>query len=289
MNTLLTIGSVAFDKIETPLGKTEKIMGGAGTYISLAASNFNIINNIVSVVGYDFTDDLINILKAHKINTEGIERKKNEKTFFWHGRYSQEMNDRDTLATELNCLADFTPKIPDNFKNPDILLLGNLMPTVQRQAIEQLEKRPQLIVMDTMNFWMDTMWDELLKTISMVDILAVNDSEVRQLSGIFNIPEAAIKVLELGPKYVIVKKGEHGAMLFSKEDIFIAPAFPLNTVFDPTGAGDSFAGGFCGYLAQTNDLSFENLKNAMMVGTAIASFTVEKFGTEKLQNLPKSG
>ncbi len=288
MNTLLTIGSVAFDKIETPWGKTDKILGGAGTYIALAASNFNINNNIVSVVGNDFSDDLLGILKTHNINIEGIEQKTDEKTFFWHGRYSQEMNHRDTLATELNCLADFSPQIPDNFKNPDILLLGNLMPTVQRQAIEQLSSRPKLIVMDTMNFWMDTMWDELLKTISMVDILAVNDSEVRQLSGIFNIPQAAIKVLDMGPEYVIVKKGEHGAMLFSKKNIFIAPAFPLNTVFDPTGAGDSFAGGFCGYLAQTNDYSFDNLKNAMMVGTAIASFTVEKFGTEKLQNLPKS-
>ncbi len=288
MNSLLTVGSVAFDKIETPFGKTDKILGGAGTFCSMAASNFQIQSNLVSVVGYDFPQEYLDLIKNHKIDIEGIEVKKDEKTFFWSGKYHQDMNQRDTLVTELNSLGSFTPKVPEKAKKSDVLLLGNLTPVVQRQVIEQMEVRPKFIAMDTMNFWMDTMLDELLKTISMVDMLLINDEEARLLSGEYSLPVAAKKILKMGPKYLIVKKGEHGAMLFSEDDFFIAPAFPLEVVFDPTGAGDTFAGGLIGYLTKTLDFSFENLKNAVIVGSAMASFTVEEFGTHKIQFLEKT-
>jgi len=287
MNTLLTVGSVAFDQIETPFGKTDKILGGAGTFISLAASNFDIKNNLVSVVGNDFPDKFLDIIKKHNVDVSGIEHKKNEKTFFWSGRYHDNMNKRDTLITELNSLGSFEPKIPEHYQDVDILMLGNLTPIVQRQVIEQLKKRPKLIVLDTMNFWMDSMLDELHTTISMVDVLTINDDEARQLSGEYFLPLAAKKILTMGPKFVIIKKGEHGALLFSENNMFFAPAMPLEKVFDPTGAGDSFAGGFCGFLAKTNNYSFDNMKNAIIIGSAIASFTVENFGTEKIQQLSK--
>ncbi|MEA3451696.1 MAG: PfkB family carbohydrate kinase [Bacteroidota bacterium] len=285
MNTLLTVGSVAFDQIETPFGKTDKILGGAGTFISLAASNFNINNNLVSVIGNDFPDKFLNIIEKHNIDISGIEQKKDEKTFFWSGRYHDNMNKRDTLVTELNSLATFEPKVPEHYQNADILMLGNLTPVIQRQVIEQMKKRPKLIVLDTMNFWMDIMLDELHKTISMVDVLTINDEEARQLSGEYFLPLAAKKIMTMGPKFVIIKKGEHGALLFSEDKMFFAPAMPLEKVFDPTGAGDTFAGGFCGFLTKTNDYSFENMKNAIIIGSAIASFTVENFGTEKIQQL----
>jgi len=283
MNNLLVVGSVAFDAIETPFGKTEKILGGAGTYISLSASYFGVPTNLISVVGYDFPEKYIRLLQGHKVNTDGIEIKKDEKTFFWSGKYHDNMNQRDSLITELNVLANFDPKIPPQYQNADILMLGNLTPIIQRQVIERLEKRPKLIAMDTMNFWMDIMPDELLKTIALVDVLIINDEETRQLSGEYSLITGAKKILALGPKYLIIKKGEHGALLFDKENIFTAPALPLENVFDPTGAGDTFAGGFCGYLANTNNFSFENMKNAIIAGTAMASFSVEKFGTEGIQ------
>lgn len=288
MNNLLTVGSVAFDAIETPYGKTDKILGGAGTYISLAASYFGISSNIISVVGNDFLEEYFKLLQRHKINTDGIEIKKDGKTFFWSGKYHQNMNVRDTLITELNVLAEFDPKVPDSYQNADILMLGNLTPIIQRQVIERLTKRPKIIAMDTMNFWMNIMLDELLKTISMVDVLIINDEEARQLSGENSLIRASKKIIELGPKYLIIKKGEHGAFLMDRNNIFTAPAYPVLEVFDPTGAGDTFAGGFCGYLANTNDFSFENLKNAVIAGSAMASFCVEKFGTEKIQNLKYS-
>lgn len=287
MNTLLTVGSVAFDKIETPWGNSEVILGGAGTYISLAASNFNINSNLVSVVGDDFSDKYIDILKNHNVDVAGIEKKSGEKTFFWHGRYHTNMNERDSIATELNSLGTFEPVVPENYQNVDVLMLGNLTPVVQRKVIEQLKTKPKLVVMDTMNFWMDTMLEELYTTISMVDILTVNDEEARQLSGEYFLPLAAQKIISMGPKIVIIKKGEHGALIFDKSNVFFAPALPLEKVMDPTGAGDSFAGGFVGYLTQTNDFSFENMKNAVIVGSAVASLSVQEFGTQKLQNLPR--
>lgn len=287
MNTLLTVGSVAFDQIETPWGNSDIILGGAGTYISLAASNFKIKSNLVSVVGSDFTENYLNVLRNHNVDITGIEKKEDEKTFFWHGRYHKNMNERDSIATELNSLGSFEPVVPESYQNADILMLGNLTPVVQRKVIEQLKNRPNLIVMDTMNFWMNTMLDELHRTISMVDVLTVNDEEARQLSGEFFLPVAAKKIIEMGPKIVIIKKGEHGALIFNKNDVFFAPALPLSKVADPTGAGDSFAGGFVGYLAQTGDYSFKNMRNAVIVGSAVASLSVQEFGTSKLQNLPK--
>lgn len=288
MNNLLTVGSVAFDAIETPFGKTDKILGGAGTYISLAASYFGIKSNIISVVGNDFPTEYFEILHSHNINTDGIEVKKDGKTFFWSGKYHENMNIRDTLTTELNVLAEFDPKVPDSYQNADVLCLGNLTPVIQRQVIERLNKRPKFIAMDTMNFWMNIMLDELKKTISMVDVLIINDEEARQLSGENSLIKASNKIIELGPKYLIIKKGEHGALLMDKKNIFTAPAYPVIDVFDPTGAGDTFAGGFCGYLTKTDDFSFENLKNAVIAGSAMASFCVEKFGTEKIQNLKQN-
>ncbi len=283
--SLLVVGTVAFDAIETPFGKTDKIVGGAATYIGLSASYFTNKINLVSVVGEDFPQEAIDMLKNHKINTSGLQIKKGEKTFFWSGKYHNDMNTRDTLATELNVLMNFNPIVPEDAKNCDFLMLGNLMPAIQRQVVEQMSKRPKLIVMDTMNFWMDSAMDELKKTIAMVDVLAINDAEARQLSGEYSLVKAAQKILEMGPKYLIIKKGEHGALLFNKQQVFFAPALPLEDVFDPTGAGDTFAGGFIGYLAQTEDISFENMKRAIIFGSAMASFCVEKFGTEKLIGL----
>ncbi len=283
--SLIVVGSVAFDAIETPFGKTDKIIGGAGTFISLAASYFGCKPKIVSVVGDDFPKEYMQLLKEHSIDLEGLQIKKGEKSFFWSGKYHNDMNTRDTLITELNVLENFDPIVPERYQNTDYLMLGNLSPIVQRQVIERLEKRPKLIVMDTMNFWMDIMLDELKKTISMVDVLTINDEEARQLSGEYSLVVAAKKIMDMGPKYLIIKKGEHGALLFHKSKVFFAPALPLKEVFDPTGAGDTFAGGFIGHIAKTDDISFDNMKRAIIFGSALASFCVEKFGTEMLQNL----
>jgi len=284
---LLVVGSVAYDAIETPFGKTDKILGGAGTYISLAASYAGAQSQVVSVVGGDFENQYIKLLENHNIDIKGIQIKKDEKTFFWSGKYNNDMNVRETLVTELNSLGTFEPIVPDTYKNTEYLILGNLSPVVQRQVIEQMAVRPRLIIMDTMNFWMNTMLDELKNTIAMVDVLSVNDEEARQLSGEYSLLKAAKAIRKMGPHYVIIKKGEHGALLFNETQVFFAPALPLEEVFDPTGAGDTFAGGFAGYLAKSGDISFNNMKNAVIFGSALASFCVEKFGTERLQNLTK--
>lgn len=285
--SLLIVGSVAFDAIETPFGKTDKIIGGAATYISLSSSYFCKKANLVAVVGGDFPKSDIELLQKHGVNTEGLQIKENEKSFFWSGKYHNDMNSRDTLVTELNVLGTFDPIIPESYQNCDFLMLGNLAPSVQSTVIERLKKRPKLIVMDTMNFWMDIAWDDLMKTLSMVDVLSINDEEARLLSKEYSLVKAAKKILEMGPKVLIIKKGEHGALLFNKDQVFFAPALPLEDVFDPTGAGDTFAGGFIGYLAKTNDISFENMKRAIIYGSAMASFCVEKFGTERIVNLPE--
>ncbi|MAC95258.1 MAG: sugar kinase [Flavobacteriales bacterium] len=283
--SLLSIGTVAFDAIETPFGKTDKILGGAATYISLAASNYIKNSRIVSVVGEDFPEEYIKMLEAHGVDSKGLQVKAGEKTFFWSGKYHNDMNTRDTLDTQLNVLENFDPIIPEEYSESDYLMLGNLAPVVQRQVIERMAKRPKLIVMDTMNFWMDIMMDELKQTLKMVDVLSINDEEARQLSGEYSLVKAAQVIMEMGPKYLVIKKGEHGALLFHEKEVFFAPALPLEDVFDPTGAGDTFAGGFIGYLAQTDDISFENMKRAIIHGSALASFCVEKFGTERLVNL----
>jgi sugar/nucleoside kinase (ribokinase family) len=285
--SLLVVGTVAFDAIETPFGKTDKIIGGAASYIALAASYFYNEIGLVSVVGEDFPQDFLDTLTSKGVNLDGLEIKKGEKSFFWSGKYHADMNSRDTIDTQLNVLANFNPIVPEQYKEVDFLMLGNLMPLVQQQVISQLTKRPKLVVLDTMNFWMDTAHDELVKTISQVDVLTINDAEARQLSGEYSLVKAAQKILDMGIKYLIIKKGEHGALLFNKEQVFFAPALPLEEVFDPTGAGDSFAGGFIGYLAKTGDISFENMKRAIIHASAMASFTVEKFGTERLMNLSK--
>lgn len=282
---LLTVGSVAFDAIETPFGKTDKIIGGAGTYIALSASYFTANQKIVSVVGEDFPQATLNDLKSRGISIEGIQIKKGEKTFFWSGKYHNDMNSRDTLVTDLNVLEKFDPIIPSTYQDIEFLMLGNLAPSVQRQVIERLAKRPRLIAMDTMNFWMDIAWNDLMETIKLVDVLIVNDEEARQMSKEYSLVKAARKIMSFGPKYLIIKKGEHGALLFGEGKVFFAPALPLEEVFDPTGAGDTFAGGFVGYIARTNDVSFENMKRAVIAGSAMASFCVEKFGTERLMNL----
>jgi sugar/nucleoside kinase (ribokinase family) len=283
--SLLVVGTVAFDAIETPFGKTDKIVGGAATYIALAASYFTDNIRLVSVVGDDFPDDKIKMLQEHGVDTKGLQIKQGEKSFFWSGRYHNDMNTRDTLDTQLNVLADFDPIVPEEWREVDFLMLGNLMPSIQQKVLAQLKHRPKLIVLDTMNFWMDTAIDELKKTLAMVDVLTINDSEARQLSGEYSLVKAAQKILEMGPKELIIKKGEHGALLFNKEQVFFAPALPLEDVFDPTGAGDSFAGGFIGYLAETKDISFENMKRAIIFGSAMASFCVEKFGVERIVGL----
>lgn len=286
--SLVIVGSVAFDAIETPHGKTDKIIGGAGTYICLSASSFVANPKVVAVVGADFPDAFVAKLKSRGVITEGLQVKPDGKTFFWAGKYHDDMNQRDTLVTELNVLGEFDPIIPSSYQDCQYLMLGNLSPIVQRQVIERLSSRPKLIVMDTMNFWMDIMLDELKKTIAMVDVLCVNDEEARQLSGERNIVKAAKKILAMGPKNVIIKKGEHGALLFGYDQVFNAPALPLELVFDPTGAGDTFAGGFIGYIASTGDTSFEGMKSAMIAGSAMASYCVEKFGTERIENLSKA-
>ena len=284
--SLLIVGTVAFDKIETPFGKTDSILGGAATYIGIASSYFTDQLKVVSVIGEDFPKEYTKILTDHKMNTDGIQIVNGGKTFFWEGKYHTDMNSRDTLATELNVLADFDPIVPASYKDCEFLMLGNLDPTVQRKVLTQLTNRPKLVVLDTMNFWMDIAWDSLMETIKMVDVLTINDEEARQLSGEYSLVKAARKILSMGPKYLIIKKGEHGALLFDqKENCFFAPALPLEEVFDPTGAGDTFAGGFIGYLAKTKDLSFENMKRAIIYGSALASLTVEKFGTDKIAYL----
>lgn len=283
--SLLVVGTVAFDAIETPFGKTDKIIGGAATYISLAASYFTKKINLVSVVGDDFPAEAISMLKKHNINTDGLQQLKDKKTFFWSGRYHTDMNTRDTLKTELNVLSDFDPVIPHHYQNCDFLMLGNLTPRVQQQVLSRLIARPKLIVLDTMNYWIDTTYDDLRQTIASVDVLTINDAEARQLSKEYSLVKAAQKILSMGPKYLIIKKGEHGALLFNREQVFFAPALPLEDVFDPTGAGDCFAGGFIGYLAETKDISFDNMKRAIIFGSAMASFCVEKFGVERLVGL----
>ena len=283
--SLLVVGTVAFDAIETPFGKTDKILGGAATYISLAASYFTKNINLVSVVGGDFPAEHIEMLKKHQVNTDGLQILKDQKTFFWAGKYHNDMNSRDTITTELNVLESFNPVVPDAYQDCEFLMLGNLVPKVQQQVILQLKKRPKLIVLDTMNFWMDIAMPDLLENIAMVDVLTINDGEARQLSGEYSLVKAAQKILAMGPKYLIIKKGEHGALLFDKTQVFFAPALPLEDVFDPTGPGDSFAGGFIGYLAETKDISFENMKLAIIFGSATSSFCVEKFGTENLVGL----
>ncbi len=284
---LVTVGSVAFDAIESPFGKTDKIVGGAGTFITLASSFFVKEQGIISVVGDDFPASTLENMKANGIDIQGIQIKAGEKTFFWSGRYHNDMNSRDTLVTELNVLEHFNPIVPQAFQGADYLMLGNLSPQVQRMVIERMEKRPKLIAMDTMNFWMDIALEELKKTMALVDVLIINDEEARQLSGVYSLVKAAKVIRAMGPQIVIIKKGEHGALLFHEANMFFAPALPLEDVFDPTGAGDTFAGGFMGYIAATDDFSFENMKRAIIAGSALASFCVEKFGTQRLLELTK--
>lgn len=283
--SLVVVGTVAFDAIETPFGKTDKIIGGAATYSGTSASYFTKNIKLVSVVGDDFPTDMIDQFGKMGMSTEGLQVKNGQKTFFWAGRYHEDMNTRDTLDTQLNVLLDFDPVIPESYQDCEFLMLSNLMPQLQRQVIERLHKRPRLIVMDTMNFWMETQWDELMKTIQLVDVLTVNDSEARQLTGEYSLVKAAQKILAMGPRYLIIKKGEHGALLFHGTEVFFAPALPLEEVFDPTGAGDTFAGGFIGHIAQARDISFDSMKRAVIYGSAMASFCVEKFGLERMVNL----
>jgi sugar/nucleoside kinase (ribokinase family) len=287
MNKLLIVGTVAFDAIETPFGKTDKILGGAATYIGLSASFFNLQSAIVSVVGDDFPQEYLDLLTDRNIDISGLEVVKGGKTFFWSGRYHNDLNSRDTLDTQLNVLADFQPKVPENYKNSDVVMLGNLHPLVQSGVLDQMTTKPKLVVLDTMNFWMDCALPELLEVVKRVDVITINDEEARQLSGEYSLVKAAAKIQEMGPKYVVIKKGEHGALLFHKEHVFFAPALPLEEVFDPTGAGDTFAGGFAGFITQSENISFENMKNAIIYGSNLASFCVEKFGTERMVSLEK--
>ncbi len=288
MNKLLIVGTVAFDAIETPFGKTDKILGGAATYIGLSASNFeNVDSAIVSVVGDDFPKKHIDMLLANNIDLSGVEKVEGGKTFFWSGKYHNDMNTRDTLETELNVLENFNPIVPSAYKDSDVLMLGNLHPLVQLGVIEQMSKRPKLIVLDTMNFWMDCALEELKQVIAKVDVITINDEEARQLSGEYSLVKAAKVISEMGPKYIVIKKGEHGALLFNNDQVFFAPALPLEEVFDPTGAGDTFAGGFSGHITSTGNISFENMKQAVIHGSNLASFCVEKFGTERMESLSK--
>ncbi|GMN09629.1 PfkB family carbohydrate kinase [Croceitalea sp. MTPC9] len=287
MGKLLILGTLAFDAIESPFGKTDKILGGAATFIALAASKFDVDSSIVSIVGDDFPQAYLDLLTDRNVDISGVEIVKGGKTFFWSGKYHNDMNTRDTLITELNTLADFNPIVPDNYKDAGVVMLGNLHPSVQLSVINQMEKRPKLIILDTMNFWMDNTLDELLEVIKEIDVITINDEEARQLTGEYSLVKAAEKIHTMGPKYVVIKKGEHGALLFYNQHIFFAPALPLEEVFDPTGAGDTFAGGFAGYLASTENSSFENMKNAVIHGSNLASFSVEKFGTERMKVLNK--
>ncbi len=287
MNKLLIVGTVAFDAIETPFGKTDKILGGAATFIGLSAAHFKLQSAIVSVVGDDFPQEYLDLLTARNIDISGLEVVQGGKTFFWSGRYHNDLNSRDTLATELNVLADFNPKVPQNFKNADVVMLGNLHPMVQSSVLDQMEQKPKLVVLDTMNFWMDCALEDLLNVIKRVDVITINDEEARQLSGEYSLVKAAAKIHTMGPKYVVIKKGEHGALIFSGKEIFFAPALPLEEVFDPTGAGDTFAGGFAGFITQSENVSFDNMKTAIIHGSNLASFCVEKFGTERMLTLTK--
>jgi sugar/nucleoside kinase (ribokinase family) len=285
MSQILVVGTVAFDEIITPFGETGKILGGSASYISMSAAKLTSDIGIVSVIGNDFPKEYMQKFINRNIDISGIDRLENEKTFYWKGKYHNDLNKRDTLVTEVNALAHFNPKVPQNFKNADFLMLGNLHPAVQQSVIEQMETRPKMIALDTMNFWMDTAWDELLSVIKMIDILIINEEEARQLTKEYSLVTAAHKIQEMGPKFVIIKKGEHGALLFHGKKIFFAPALPLEEVFDPTGAGDTFAGGFIGSLAKTGVISFGSMKKAVICGSNLASFTVEKFGTERLESL----
>lgn len=285
--SLIVVGTMAFDAIETPFGKSDKIIGGSATYVAYAASNFISPVQQVSIVGNDFPDRELQDLKERGVSVEGVEIVKDKKSFFWAGKYHMDMNTRDTLVTDLNVLADFNPVIPESYQGAEFLMLGNLMPRLQKSVIQQLRKRPRLIVLDTMNFWMETALDDLKEVLTLVDVLMVNDSEARQLSHEFSLVKAARKIMKMGPRFLIIKKGEHGALLFHKDQVFFAPALPLEDVFDPTGAGDTFAGGFMGHLARTRDISFDNMKTAIIVGSALASFVVEKFGTERLKEIGK--
>jgi sugar/nucleoside kinase (ribokinase family) len=286
--SLLVIGSVAFDAIETPFGKTDKIIGGAATYITLSSSYFTDKVRLVAVVGGDFPKEDIKLLQDHGVDTKGLQIKEDEKSFFWSGKYHNDMHSRAPLITELNVLGDFDPILPEEYQGSEYVMLGNLSPDVQRKVIERLENKPKLIAMDTMNFWMDIAREELGKTIAMVDVLIINDEEARQLSGEYSLKTAAKKIMDMGPKYLIIKKGEHGALLFGEGKVYYCPALLLESVFDPTGAGDTFAGGFIGHLAATDDISFANMKRAVIYGSAMASFCVEKFGTERIINLSKA-
>ncbi|SEK96026.1 Sugar or nucleoside kinase, ribokinase family [Maribacter orientalis] len=285
MDKLLIVGTVAFDAIETPFGKTDKILGGAATFIGLAASQFDVDSAIISVVGDDFPQEYLDLLTDRKIDISALEIVKGGKTFFWKGLYHNDLNTRDTLATELNVLADFKPVVPESYNDAEVVMLGNLHPIVQLDVINQLKKRPRIIILDTMNFWMDNALNDLMEVIKQIDVLTINDEEARQLTGEYSLVKAAQKIFTMGPKYVVIKKGEHGALLFHEDQIFFAPALPLEEVFDPTGAGDTFAGGFAGYLAASEDSSFENMKKAVIHGSNLASFSVEKFGTERMLQL----
>ena len=285
MNKLLIVGTVAFDAIETPFGKTDKILGGSAPYIGLSASQFGTASAIVSVVGGDFPETHLELFRQHNIDISGIEIISSGKTFFWSGRYHNDMNTRDTLSTELNVLSDFQPVVPSKFKDANVVVLGNLHPLVQSSVLDQVTNKEALVILDTMNFWMDNTLEDLIEVIKRVDVITINDEEARQLSGQSSLVAAARNIHEMGPKYVVIKKGEHGALLFSGDNVFFAPALPLEEVFDPTGAGDTFAGGFAGFLSKTNNFSFENMKKAVVYGSALASFTVEKFGTERISNL----
>ncbi|MDC3365884.1 PfkB family carbohydrate kinase [Flavobacteriaceae bacterium] len=285
MSKLLAVGTVAFDAIETPFGKTDKILGGSGTFVGLAAAHFGVQTGIVSVVGGDFPQSYLNMMNNKGINTDGVEVIEDGKTFFWSGKYHNDMNSRDTLVTELNVLADFTPVVPETFRDAAIVVLGNLHPLTQSSVLDQLSTRPKLVILDTMNFWMDAALEDLHMVLKRVDVITINDEEARQLSGEYSLVNAAKKIHLMGPKFVVIKKGEHGALLFNDGKMFYAPALPLAEVFDPTGAGDTFAGGFSGYLAKTEDISFESMKNAVIYGSNLASFCVEKFGTERMEAL----
>jgi sugar/nucleoside kinase (ribokinase family) len=285
--SLIVVGSMAFDAIETPFGKSDKIVGGAATYIAWSASNFTRPVKQVSVVGGDFPKEEMKILEARGVAMDGVQVKENEKSFFWSGRYHLDMNTRDTLETQLNVLGTFKPVVPDSYQDCEFLMLGNLAPSVQLSVINQLKNKPKLVVLDTMNFWMDTAMGDLEKVLKKVDVLLVNDAEARQLSSQYSLVSAAKSIMEMGPKYLIIKKGEHGALLFNEDKVFFAPALPLEVVFDPTGAGDTFAGGFIGHIARTRDISFENMKSAIIIGSAMASFCVEKFGTTRLKELKR--
>jgi sugar/nucleoside kinase (ribokinase family) len=279
---------MAFDAIETPFGKVDQIVGGSGTYVAYAAGNFVTPIQQISIIGYDFPQEEMDELTKRGVSLEGVEIVKDKKSFFWSGKYHLDMNSRDTLVTDLNVLADFNPVVPDSYQGAEFLILGNLSPDIQMSVINQLTVRPKLIVMDTMNFWMDIAMDGLKEVLKKVDVLLVNDAEARQLSGELSLVKAARLIMDMGPKFLIIKKGEHGALLFHENHVFFAPALPLEEVFDPTGAGDTFAGGFIGHLAKTKDISFENMKTAIIVGSAMASFCVEKFGPERLKEITKA-